>query len=75
MARKKEVKWEDWEDEILQKYACEIPYQKIAKMLDNKTAYDCIHRRCDWLYSKYAHKIQREKAIERQMERNALLKK
>jgi len=75
LARKKEVVWADWEDALLQIYACEIPYQEIAKMLDNKTDKDCIHRRVDWLYANYGYKITREKAMERQLAHNAVMKK
>lgn len=51
MDSKESVKWEAWEDVLLQKFACVKPYSEIAKMLDNKTAHDCIQRRVDWLYA------------------------
>ena len=75
MDSKENVSWEPWEDAILHKYACEKPYKEIASMLCNKTAYDCIHRRVDWLYSTYGHKINREKAEERNRQLRELVSK
>lgn len=65
MDRIVDVKWEAWEDILLHRYACEKPYKEIASMLNNKTDKDCIHRRVDWLYSNYASKINRKKALAR----------